>query len=443
MVDFLTLDTDTLRHMQKQLTLKYEEFKQQNLKLNMSRGKPCPEQLDLSAGLLEGLNRNYLAADGTDCRNYGGLEGLPEARRLFAELLEVQPDEIIVHGNSSLALMHDLIARALLFGVDGQNAPWGQQPIKFLCPSPGYDRHFAICEFFNIEMITIPLREDGPDMDLVEKLVAEDETIKGIWCVPKHSNPTGITYSDQVVTRLATMKTKASDFRIFWDNAYAWHDLTSEPVPLKNILTACKEANHPDRVYIFSSTSKITYAGAGLAMVASSVQNINRLKKQMAIQTIGPNKLNQLAHVRFFQNAHNVRLHMKKHADIIRPKFNLVLNLLQTELGGKKIATWSRPQGGYFISFNTMPGCAKKVVQMAADAGVELTKAGATFPYGIDPKDQNIRIAPTYPSLVELKKAMELFIICVQLVSIEKILCSREQKPAELITPLGNKAQIV
>ncbi|HHW12325.1 MAG TPA: aminotransferase class I/II-fold pyridoxal phosphate-dependent enzyme [Firmicutes bacterium] len=443
MVDFMTLNNDTLRHIQKQLTLKYEEFKRKNLKLNMSRGKPCPEQLDLSAGLLEGLNGNYWAEDGTDCRNYGGLEGLPEARRLFAELLEVQPEEIIVHGNSSLALMHDLVARALFFGVDGQHAPWGQQPVKFLCPSPGYDRHFAICQFFNIEMITVPLREDGPDMDLVEELVATDETIKGIWCVPKHSNPTGITYSDQVVTRLARMKTKAPDFRIFWDNAYAWHDFTADPVPLKNILTACKEANHPDRVYIFSSTSKITYAGAGLAMVASSVQNINRLKKQMAIQTIGPNKLNQLAHVRFFKNAQNVRLHMQKHAAIIRPKFDLVLNLLQTELGDKKIATWSRPQGGYFISFDTMPGCAKKVVQMAADAGVELTKAGATFPYGIDPTDQNIRIAPTYPPLAELKTAMELFIVCVQLVSIEKILRSREVTTEEYAFLPGDEAQIV
>ncbi|NLM37148.1 MAG: aminotransferase class I/II-fold pyridoxal phosphate-dependent enzyme [Firmicutes bacterium] len=443
MVDLLTLNTDTLRHMQKHLFLKYEEFRQKRLKLNMSRGKPCPEQLDLSSGLFEGLDRNHLAEDGTDCRNYGGLGGLPEARRLFGELLEVQPEEIIIHGNSSLALMHDLIARALLFGVDGQHAPWGRHPVKFLCPSPGYDRHFAICQFFNIEMVTVPLLDDGPDMDFVEELVAKDETIKGIWCVPKHSNPTGITYSDQVVTRLARMKTQAPDFRIFWDNAYAWHDFTAAPVPLKNILTACKEANHPDRVYIFSSTSKITYAGAGLAMVASSRQNINRLTKQMAIQTIGPNKLNQLAHVRFFKTAHNVRLHMQKHAAFIRPKFDLVLNLLETELGTQKIATWSRPQGGYFISFNTMPGCAKKVVQMAADAGVELTKAGATFPYGIDPLDQNIRIAPTYPPLAELKTAMELFIVCVQLVSIEKILSEREGKTAELTVLPEDKAQIV
>ncbi|HEY8392473.1 MAG TPA: aminotransferase class I/II-fold pyridoxal phosphate-dependent enzyme [Capillibacterium sp.] len=424
-MDFLTLDSGTLQNLEKQLTSTYEQFKQKKLKLNMARGKPCPEQLDLSSGLLEGLQGNYRAEDGTDCRNYGGVEGLPEARRLFAELLEVQPEEIIVHGNSSLALMHDLIARALLLGVEEGEPPWSRQPVKFLCPSPGYDRHFAICELYNIRMITVPLREDGPDMDLVEKLVADDETIKGIWCVPKYSNPSGITYSDRVVTRLATMETKARDFRIFWDNAYAWHDLTGEPDHLKNILTACKAAGHPNRVYIFSSTSKITYAGAGLAMVASSVQNIERLKKQMSIQTIGPNKLNQLAHVRFFRNAQNLRAHMQKHAAIIRPKFELVLKILQTELADKKIATWSRPRGGYFISFNTLPGCAQEVVRLAAEAGVTLTKAGATFPYGHDPEDRNIRIAPTYPPLDELKTAMELFTVCVQLVSVKKLLAER------------------
>jgi len=424
-VDFLTLDRNTLQALERQLRSTYEYFKQKNLNLNMARGKPCPEQLDLSSGLMEGLQGDYQAEDGTDCRNYGGIEGLPEARRLFAELLEVQPDEIIVHGNSSLALMHDLIARALLLGVEEGEPPWGRQPVKFLCPSPGYDRHFAICEFYNIQMIPVPLREDGPDPDLIEGLVATDETIKGIWCVPKYSNPTGITYGDAVVSRLAGMKTKARDFRIFWDNAYAWHDLTSRPDRLKNILTACQEAGHPDRVYIFSSTSKVTYAGAGLAMVASSVKNINRLKKQLAVQTIGPNKLNQLAHVRFFKNAHNLLLHMQKHAAIIRPKFQLVLNILERELGGKKIATWSQPKGGYFISVNTLPGCAKEVVRLAAEAGVVLTKAGATFPYGHDPQDQNIRIAPTYPPLEELKTAMELFTVCVQLASIEKIL--REQ----------------
>jgi DNA-binding transcriptional MocR family regulator len=425
-VNYLTLDRNTLLALEQQLTQTYNHFKQKKLQLNMARGKPCPEQLDLSSGLLEGLQGDYQAEDGTDCRNYGGVAGLPEARRLFAELLEVEPDEIIVHGNSSLALMHDLIARALLLGVEEGTPPWSRQPVKFLCPSPGYDRHFAICEFYNIKMIPVPMREDGPDLDLIEKLVATDELIKGIWCIPKYSNPTGITFSDTVVSRLAAMKTKARDFRIFWDNAYAWHDLTDEPDQLKNILTACKEADYPDRVYIFSSTSKITYAGAGLAMVASSKKNIDRLTKQMSIQTIGPNKLNQLAHVRFFKNAHNLRLHMQKQAALIRPKFQLVFDLLDAELGDKGIATWSRPRGGYFISLNTLPGCAKEVVRRAAEAGVVLTNAGATFPYGLDPEDQNIRIAPTYPPLAELKTALELFTVCVQLVSIEKILQDRK-----------------
>ncbi|HBL37343.1 MAG TPA: aminotransferase [Firmicutes bacterium] len=440
-MDLLTLDTNTLLHFQKQLQLKYAHYKGKNLKLNMSRGKPCPEQLDLSAGLLEGLDGVFQAADGTDCRNYGGLEGLPEARHLFAELLEVEPEEIIVHGNSSLALMHDLLARAMLFGVDGQESPWSRHPVKFLCPSPGYDRHFALCELFKIEMITIPMRDDGPDLDRIEELVAKDDSIKGIWCVPKYGNPTGITYSDQVVTRLAKMKTKAQDFRIFWDNAYAWHDLTAKSDRLKNILTACKEAGHPDRVYIFSSTSKISYAGAGLAMVATSRANLERLKKQLALQTIGPNKLNQLAHVRFFKNADQVRSHMEKHAAIIRPKFDLAFKIFRTELGDKKIATWSEPRGGYFISFNTLPGCAKQVVQMAAAAGVELTNAGATFPYGNDPQDQNIRIAPTYPPLKELQTALELFAVCVQLVSVEQILQRRKFTPERL--PEQNTAQIV
>lgn len=440
-MDLLTLDTNTLLHIQKQLELKYNHFKEKNLKLNMSRGKPCPEQLDLSTGLLEGLDGVYQAADGTDCRNYGGVEGLPEARRLFAELLEVAPEEIIVHGNSSLALMHDLLARALLFGVDEQELPWSRHPVKFLCPSPGYDRHFALCDLFKIEMITIPILADGPDLDRIEELVAKDDSIKGIWCIPKYSNPTGITYSDQVVTRLATMKTKARDFRIFWDNAYAWHDLTDTPDQLKNILTACKEAGHPDRVYIFSSTSKISYAGAGLAMVATSRNNLERLKKQLTIQTIGPNKLNQLAHVRFFQNADQVRSHMKKQAAIIKPKFDLAFKIFQTELGDKNIATWSEPRGGYFISFNTLPGCAKEVVQMAAEAGVELTNAGATFPYGNDPQDQNIRIAPTYPPLKELQTALELFSVCVQLVSVKQILQQRELTTAH--HPEQDKIQIL
>ena len=440
MAGFLTLDTATLSSLHRKLLLEYEGFKKKKLKLDMSRGKPCPEQLDLTNGLLSSLDGNYLAEDGTDCRNYGGVEGLPEARRLFAACLGVQPEEIMVNGNSSLALMHDLIARAMLFGVDDQERPWGERPVKFLCPSPGYDRHFALCELFKIEMIPIPMQQDGPAMEEVEELVAHDESIKGIWCVPMYSNPTGVTYSDEVVTRLATMKTKASDFRIFWDNAYALHHLTDQPDRLLNILQACKEANNPDRVYIFSSTSKISYAGAGVAMLASSVKNIRRLAKLMSFQTIGPNKLNQLCHVRFFKDVANIQAHMKKHAALLRPKFDLVLEILQTELGNKNIATWTKPNGGYFISLNTLEGCAKKVVRLAAEAGVIFTKAGATFPYGYDPRDQNIRIAPTYPPLHELKLAMELFTICLQLASIEKILNDRTTQSVTLSTI---KAKIV
>ena len=392
MTNFFTLGSDTLLEYLQDLSTRYRSFKQKNLKLDMSRGKPCPEQLELSSGLLNCLNGNYKAEDGTDCRNYGGVEGLPEARRLFA---------------------------------DESEQPWGREPIKFLCPSPGYDRHFAICEFFKIQMIPIKIQQDGPDMDQVEKLVATDETIKGIWCIPKYSNPTGITYSDQVVERLARMKTKASDFRIFWDNAYAVHHLTEQPDHLKDILQACKEAGNPDRVYIFGSTSKISFAGSGIAMVAASEKNINKLKKQLSIQTIGPNKINQLQHVRFFKNYNTIKLHMKKHAAIIKPKFDLVIDILQSELGDKKIASWSKPNGGYFISLNTLEGCAKKVVSMAAEAGIIFTKAGATFPYGKDPLDQNIRIAPTFPPHNELQTAMEILTICIQIVSIKKILKER------------------
>lgn len=426
MAELIALDFNILRGYQSELRKRYEEFKARNLKLDMSRGKPSPEQLDLSLGLLDCLGRDdYKTESGVDCRNYGGVEGIPEARRLFAELLEVDPKEIIIGGNSSLAFMHDIIARAIIHGVPGGEQPWGRQPVKFLCPSPGYDRHFAICEYFNIEMVTVEMSENGPDMEQVERLVAADDTIKGIWCVPKYSNPTGITYSDEIVDRLARMKTKAKDFRIFWDNAYAVHHLTDRPDRLKNILPACKEAGNPDRVFIFSSTSKISFAGAGLAMVAGSENNINWLKRHMSIQTIGPDKLNQLRHVRFFRDIYGIEEHMKKHAAIIKPKFDLVLEILQTELEGKNIASWSKPNGGYFISLDTMKGCARKVVAMAAGAGVVLTNAGATFPYGKDPQDRNIRIAPTFPSLGELREAMKVLAVCIQLVSVEKVLEQR------------------
>lgn len=409
------------------LTHSYENFKAQNLKLDMSRGKPCPAQLDLSAGLLDCLSStDYKTQGGTDCRNYGGLDGIPEAKELFAWIMEAKSQEVIIGGNSSLVLMHDLIARAMLKGLPGGEKPWGKLPkVKFLCPSPGYDRHFAICEYFGIEMIVVDYLADGPNMDQVEKLVAEDESIKGMWCVPKYSNPTGITYSDTVVQRLAKMTTKATDFRIFWDNAYAVHHLTSSPDQLLNIRTACEQAGNPDRVFIFSSTSKISFASSGIAMLASSETNIAWLKKQMMFQTIGPDKLNQLRHVRFFKDRAGIEAHMRKQESIITPKFNLVLEILEANLGGKKLASWSKPNGGYFISLDTLPGCAQKVVTRASAAGVVLTPAGATFPYGKDPEDKNIRISPSFPPLSELKQAMELVTLCVELVSTEQELAKR------------------
>jgi DNA-binding transcriptional MocR family regulator len=424
MIAYQNMDVSQLKTLQADLQHKYDQLKAKRLKLNMSRGVPCPEQLDLSSELLTAVNSAACqAADGVDCRNYGGpVDGLPEAKALFAELLEVEPAEVIVGGNSSLALMHDLIVRALLLGVPGGAAPWGQAPVKFLCPSPGYDRHFAICQLFNMEMVTISMGQDGPDLDRIENLVAADATIKGLWCVPKYSNPTGITYSAAVVERLARMRTKAADFRIFWDNSYAVHDLTAEPDRLPNMLTACKAAGNPDRVLIFTSTSKISFAGGGLSAVAASQTNINWLRNLLKIQTIGPDKLNQLRHVRFFKDLAGIKAQMKRHAAIIKPKFDKVQEVLERELGGKGIAAWTKPNGGYFISLDTLEGCAKKVVALAAAAGVTLTPAGATFPYGKDPLDRNIRIAPTLPAVDELATAMEILAVCIQLVSAEKLL---------------------
>jgi DNA-binding transcriptional MocR family regulator len=325
-----------------------------------------------------------------------------------------------------LNMMYDAIARAMMLGVVGSDTPWGKLPkVKFLCPSPGYDRHFAICELMGIEMIIIEMKQDGPDMDAVEALVANDDSIKGMWCVPKYSNPDGITYSDKIVDRLAKMNTKAKDFRIFWDNAYAIHHLSDKPDQLKNILTASKDAGNADRVFIFSSTSKISFPGAGVAVMAASESNISLIKKQLTIQTIGPDKLNQLRHIHYFRDMKTVEAHMKKHAAIIGPKFAAALDILETELSGKEIAWWNKPNGGYFISLNTMEGCAKEVFDMAGKAGVTLTTVGATFPYGKDPKDRNIRIAPTFPTLAELRKAIEILCICVQLVSAKKILAAK------------------
>ena len=417
-----TLTNSELSAQYSALSHSYEKFQAQKLKLNMSRGKPCPDQLDLSAGLIDCLSQSdYKSLDGADCRNYGGLDGIAEAKELFAWILEARPENVIIGGNSSLVLMHDLIARAMLHGLPGSTTPWGKlDKVKFLCPSPGYDRHFAICEYFGIEMITIDYQDGGPDMNQVEQLVAADSSIKGIWCVPKYSNPTGITYSDAVVKRLAVMQTKATDFRIFWDNAYAVHHLTGTPDRLLNIQETCNKAGHPDRVFLFSSTSKISFASSGIAIIASSETNIKWLKKQMTFQTIGPDKLNQLRHVRFFRDQSGIEDHMREQKSMIAPKFKMVLDILNAQLGGKNLASWSNPQGGYFISLNTLPGCAHKIVSRAAAAGVELTPAGATFPYGKDPYDKNIRLSPTFPPLAELQLAMELVALCVELISTEQ-----------------------
>lgn len=424
MIEFAKMDSKTLQEYREGLIKRYEDFKSQKLKYDMSRGKPCKEQLDLSMGMLD--ITDYKSCNGTDCRNYGVIDGIVEAKQLFAKLLEADPDKVIIGGNSSLTMIYDTIARAMSFGMLGSEVPWGKLPkVKFLCPSPGYDRHFAMCELFGIEMVVVDMRSDGPDINAIEKLVAEDEAVKGIFCVPKYSNPDGITFSDNIVDRLARMKTKAKDFRIFWDNAYAVHHLFSKGDRLKNILEACKDAENEDRVFIYTSTSKISFPGAGIAMMAASKANINMIKKQLLIQMIGPDKLNQLRHVKFFKNMENIEEHMRKHAEIIRPKFSAALKILSNELGGREIAWWSKPNGGYFISFNTLDGCAKEVVAMAAEVGVVMTPAGATFPYGKDPRDRNIRIAPTLPSLDELKNAMEVFCICVQIASINKLLMEK------------------
>lgn len=424
MTDFQSLSPEDLRKKKSELLDRYGEFKSRNISLDMTRGKPCSEQLDLAMGMLEYVNGgDFKSENGTDCRNYGGLDGIPEAKALFAEYMGVSTDEIIIGASSSLNMMHDTFMRAMVKGITADTAPWMRQSgIKFLCPSPGYDRHFFICEYLGIEMITVEMHTEGPDMDAVENLVKKDESIKGIWCVPKYSNPTGIVYRDEVVDRLAGMEVKAPDFRIFWDNAYAVHHLSGKPAALKNILSACKEAGNPDRVLMWGSTSKISFAGSGIAMMAGSAANMDRARKQMSFQTIGPDKLNQLRHVKYFKNMAGIENHMRKHAAILKPKFDTVDEILEKALGGKNIASWSKPDGGYFVSLDTLEGCAAAVIQMSADAGVKLTPAGATYPLKNDPGDRNIRLAPSFPPLEDIEQAMELVTICVQLVSIDKLL---------------------
>lgn len=408
------------------LEKQFEEIKARNLSLDMSRGKPSKAQLELSNGMMDVLNSasDMVCEAGVDCRNYGIMDGIPEARRLLADMSEVPEKNILIYGNSSLNVMFDTVARAMSMGVCG-HTPWGKldKPVKFLCPVPGYDRHFGITEFFGIEMINVPLLSTGPDMDMVEKLVSEDPYIKGIWCVPKYSNPTGISYSDETVLRFAHLKPAAPDFRIFWDNAYSIHHLYDDDQDvILELLTECEKAGNPDMVYKFISTSKVSFPGSGIAAMAASEANLADARKAMFYQTIGHDKLNQLRHVRFFKDMDGVREHMRKHADILRPKFEAVLDTLQNELGELEIGTWHRPKGGYFIAFDSLPGCAKKIVAKAKEAGVAMTGAGATYPYGIDPEDKNIRIAPSFPTPEELALAAQIFVLSVKLVSAEKIL---------------------
>ncbi len=423
MTAFAALSPAALQQRLAELDRRYADLQAKNLRLDMTRGKPCAAQLDLAAPLLADLGGDCKAGDGTDTRNYGGLEGIAEARQLFAAILEVDPALVLAGGNSSLNTMHDVIVQALLRPVPGAGAAWrGNGTVKFLCPSPGYDRHFAICEYLGIEMITVDLGDDGPDMDTVERLVASDASIKGIWCVPKYSNPTGITYSNEVVRRLAAMPTAAPDFRIFCDNAYVVHDLEATSDPLDNLYQRCVEAGHADRLFLFASTSKITFAGAGISAFAASEANLKWYKGGLTYQTIGPDKVNQLRHVRFLRDLAGVQAHMRKHAAILKPKFDAVQAILEKELGGLGVATWSKPNGGYFVSVDTLDGCATEVVAMADAAGVKLTKAGATYPYGKDPRDRNIRLAPSMPSQTEIEQAMELFAVCVQRASAKKLL---------------------
>ena len=402
----------------------YEEILKQNVKIDISRGKPCKEQLDLSMEMLNMINSVAdLPAEGADIRNYGGIEGLYGLRQLFGEMLGVKAENVLVGGNSSLNMMYDTIQRCMQFGVNG-STPWNKlEKVKFLCPAPGYDRHFSLTAVFGIELITIPMDENGPIMDVVEKLVADDEAIKGIWCVPKYSNPTGIVFSDEVVDRLAKMPTKAQDFRIFWDNAYVVHDLYDSTVPLKNIYTACLANGNPNRVFIFASTSKITFPGAGVACFASSEENLKDALKTMKFQTIGPDKINQYLHLKFLQNMDGVRAIMKKHASIIRPKFDTILNVLEDEFGtDSDIANWSNPKGGYFISYNVLNGCAKKVYELCKNAGLVITTVGDTFPYGKDDNDSNIRIAPTFTNTNQLDTACKILVCSTKIACIEKLI---------------------
>lgn len=425
MATYSEMNKEDLQKELEELKEEYAKICDADINLDMSRGKPGADQLKLSVKMLDILDADsdVKASNGIDCRNYGLLDGIPEAKKMMAGIMQTDPENIIIYGNSSLNVMYDTVSRSFTHGVMG-STPWCKlDKVKWLCPVPGYDRHFAITEFFGVEMINIPMNEEGPDMDMVEKLVSEDDAIKGIWCVPKYSNPTGISYSDEVVRRMANLKPAAKDFRIYWDNAYAIHHLyNGEQDEILEIMEECRKAGNPDMVFEFASTSKVTFPGSGIAAIAASKDNLDFIKKQMTIQTIGYDKLNQLRHVRFFKNVEGVKAHMEKHAEKLRPKFATVLDVLEKELKPTGVGSWTKPNGGYFISLDVMEGCAKKVVSMCKDAGVVLTGAGAPFPYGKDPEDKNIRIAPSFPTPEELLEASKILVICTKITAIEKLL---------------------
>lgn len=425
MKSYKEMSKEELAALKTELEKAYEDAKGKGLKLDMSRGKPSAAQLDMTMPIMDVLNAesDLRTEAGVDCRNYGVMDGIPEAKALMGAMMGVAPEKVIVCGNASLTIMYNTVSRSVTHGVCG-STPWCKlDKVKFLCPVPGYDRHFAVTEHFGIEMINIPMTPTGPDMDLVEKYVNEDPAVKGIWCVPKYSNPQGITYSDETVKRFAALKPAAEDFRIFWDNAYGIHDLYEDDKDeLLDIMTECEKAGNPDMVYIFASTSKVSFSGSGIAAIAASEKSLADIRKTMTIQTIGYDKINQLRHVRYFKDINGLRAQMKKEADILRPKFEAVISTLEAELSGLGIGEWIKPKGGYFISFNTMEGCAKAVVAKCKEAGVVLTGAGATYPYGKDPKDSNIRIAPSFPTPEEMQQATELFVLCVKLVSVNKLL---------------------
>lgn len=429
MKSYVNMTHEELLTLKASLEESYQLEESKGLSLNMARGKPGASQLALSMPMLDVINGNsdMHTLLGNDTRNYGDWDGIGECRQLLADMMEVKKNNVIICGNSSLNIMYDTIIRSMVKGING-STPWSKlDNVKFLCPVPGYDRHFKITELFGIEMINIPLGEDGPDMDLVEEYVNNDDSVKGIWCVPKYSNPTGISYSDEVVKRFANLKPKAEDFRIFWDNAYCIHHLYDDnQAKILNILEECEKAGNPNMVYVFASTSKVSFPGSGVSAIATSIENMEYIKQFMTTQIIGHDKINQLRHVRFFKNIDGLNIHMKKHADLLRPKFEAVINILEDELTGLEIGSWTKPKGGYFISFDAMPGCAKAIVAKCKKLGVVLTDAGATYPYGNDPDDSNIRIAPSFPTPEEMIEATKIFVLCVKLASVEKLLNKSE-----------------